>query len=82
MTPPLRLVPAADDFLTDRLDPLEQTVEIPLVRDLPPVPAPRRTRSAARSELTLCVLLFAAVLGALAAAIAFGAPQLLTLVNR
>ncbi|TKJ25264.1 hypothetical protein [Blastococcus sp. CCUG 61487] len=43
MLAPLRLVPGADDFRTDLLGPVrdDDTVEIPRIPHLPPVPAPR-----------------------------------------
>lgn len=76
MLPPFRLVPAADDFATDVLRPIDDTVEIPAVRPLPPVPAPRR-QPGLRAEAWLVV----AALDALLIAIAVGAPALAALVT-
>lgn len=67
MTPSLRLVPTADDFATDRIDPLEDTVEIERIRELPPVPAPppRRRERSRRDDACLVALVVIAFLVAL-----------------
>lgn len=73
MLRPLRVPIGVDDFDTDVVDPLEDTVRIPRV--LPAVPAPRSPeRAGAR--------LAAAALGFMLAAIAIGAPLLAELVTR